>query len=108
MKTYITAQLSPQSLEQLKKVVGDDIVYESWRDTKNVYFRADELIKKIKEIGAGILICEADNVKKDVLENVDLRIIGSTRGDPNNIDIETASKKGIPVLNAPGRNTTAV
>ncbi|TFF95097.1 MAG: hypothetical protein EU547_07905, partial [Promethearchaeota archaeon] len=50
----------------------------------------------------------ADNVKKDVLENVDLRIIGSTRGDPNNIDIETASKKGIPVLNAPGRNTTAV
>ena len=108
MKTYITAQVSPQSLETLKEVIGDQIVYESWRETKNVYFRSDDLIKRIKEIGAKILICEADNVKKKVLENVDLQIIGSTRGDPNNIDIGTATEKGIPVLNAPGRNTTAV
>ncbi len=108
MKTYITAQLSPQSLEKLKEVVGDEIIYESWRKTKNVYFSADDLVKKINELGAQILICEADNVKKDVLENVDLKIIGSTRGDPNNVDIETATKKGIPVLNAPGRNTIAV
>lgn len=108
MKTYITAQISPESLKKLKEVIGDEIVYESWRETKKVYFNAEELTKKIKDIGAEIFICEADNVKKDVLENVNLKIIGSTRGDPNNIDIEIATEKGIPVLNAPGRNTIAV
>jgi phosphoglycerate dehydrogenase-like enzyme/ribulose-5-phosphate 4-epimerase/fuculose-1-phosphate aldolase len=108
VKTYITAQISPESLKKLKEVIGDEIVYESWRETKKVYFNAEELTKKIKDIGAEIFICEADNVKKDVLENVNLKIIGSTRGDPNNIDIEIATEKGIPVLNAPGRNTIAV
>jgi len=108
MKTFITAQISPESLEKLKEVVGEEIVYESWRQTKNVYFSAEDLVEKIKEIGADILICEADNVKKNVLENVKLDIIGSTRGDPNNVDIDTATKLGIPVLNAPGRNTSAV
>ncbi|TXT67261.1 MAG: hypothetical protein BAJALOKI1v1_140029 [Promethearchaeota archaeon] len=108
MKTYITAQLSPASLENLRTLIGDEIIYESWRETKHVYFSAEDLVKKINEIGAEIFLCEADNVKKDVLENVNLKIIGSTRGDPNNIDIETATKKGIPVLNAGGRNTNAV
>ncbi|MHA1200040.1 MAG: NAD(P)-dependent oxidoreductase, partial [Candidatus Heimdallarchaeaceae archaeon] len=34
--------------------------------------------------------------------------IGSTRGDPNNIDLDTATAKGIPLLFAPNRNTTSV
>ena len=108
MKAYITAQFSPEALDLLKELLQDEVVYESWRDTKNMYFNAEDLVKRIKEIGAEIYICEGDNVKKDVLENVDLKIIGSTRDDPNNIDLETATKKGIPVLFAPGRNRTAV
>ena len=108
MKTYITAQISPESLEKLKELTGDEVIYESWRDIKKLYFNAEELVKRIKELGADIFICEGDNVKKDVLENLDLKIIGSTRGDPNNIDIETATRLGIPVLNAVGRNTNAV
>ncbi len=108
MKAYITAEFSPEALEELKKIIGDEIVYESWRETSNLYFNDEDLIQKIKEIGAEIFICEGDNVKKTVLENIDLKIIGSTRGDPNNIDLETATAKGIPVLFAPNRNTVSV
>jgi len=108
MKAYITAEFSPEALEELKKILEDEIVYESWRETSNLYFKDEDLIQKIREIGAEIFICEGDNVKEAVLENVDLRIIGSTRGDPNNIDLETATAKGIPVLFAPNRNTVSV
>ena len=108
MKAFITAEFSLEALEELKSVLNDEIIYESWRDTKNLYFKDEDLIKRIKELGAEIFICEGDNVKKTVIEQVNLKIIGSTRGDPNNIDIETATKKGIPVLYAPDRNTVAV
>ena len=37
-----------------------------------------------------------------------LKLIGSCRGDPNNVDIEAATRAGIPVLRAPGRNADAV
>src|SRR5207302_9921773 len=34
--------------------------------------------------------------------------IGSCRGDPNNVDVAGATKAGIPVLRAPGRNADGV
>ena len=108
MKAYITSEFSPEALEELKTILNDEIVYESWRTTGNLYFNDADLIRRIKEIGAEIFICEGDNVKKSVIEQVDLKIIGSTRGDPNNIDLETATQKGIPVLFAPNRNTLSV
>ena len=76
MKAYITAEFSPEALEELKSILNDEIVYESWRTTKNLYFNDEDLVKRITEIGAEIFICEGDNVKNGVLENVDLKIIG--------------------------------
>ncbi len=108
MKAYVTAEFSLEALEKLRNLLKDEVVYESWRDTSNLYFNDEDLIQKIKEIGAEILICEGDNVKKSVIEQTDLKIIGSTRGDPNNIDLETATAKKIPVLYAPNRNTVSV
>jgi D-3-phosphoglycerate dehydrogenase len=73
-----------------------------------LYFNDDDLVAKIKSLGVEILICEGDNVKKSVIERTDLKIIGSTRDDPNNIDVVTATSKGIPVIFAPKRNTISV
>ena len=98
MKALVTAQFSDKALQNLRELLDDEVIYESWRDTKNMYFDPDVLIKKINDLSVEILICEGDNIKKKVLENTNLKIIGSIRGDPNNIDISTATSKKIPVL----------
>ena len=51
--------------------------------------------------GRHVLICEADSCKGPVLD-LPLEAIGSTRGDPTNVDLAGATAKGIPVLRAPG------
>jgi D-3-phosphoglycerate dehydrogenase len=38
----------------------------------------------------------------------DLIAVCSCRGDPNNVDVDAATKAGVPVLRAPGRNADAV
>lgn len=108
MKALVTAQFSDEALQKLHELLDDDVFYESWRETKLMHFDPAVLIKKINESGAEIFICEGDNVKKKVLENTNLKIIGSIRGDPNNVDIKTATSKKIPVLFGPNRNTIAV
>ncbi|MHA1110745.1 MAG: NAD(P)-dependent oxidoreductase [Promethearchaeota archaeon] len=108
MKALVTAQFSDEALQKLRKLLDDEVIYESWRDTKHMHFDPEVLTKKINDLGVEILICEGDNVKKKVLENTNLKIIGSIRGDPNNVDIITATAKKIPVLFGPNRNTIAV
>ena len=108
MKALVTAQFSDEALQKLRELLDDEVIYESWRETKLMHFDPAVLIKKINDSGVEILICEGDNVKKKVLENTNLKIIGSIRGDPNNIDVKTATSKKIPVLFGPNRNTIAV
>ncbi len=108
MKAYITAEFSPSALKKLGNILQDEIVYESWRTTRNLYFNDETLLNRLQEIGAEILICEGDNVKSRVIEQSNLKIIGSTRGDPNNVDVQSANSKGIPVIFAPDRNTQSV
>jgi D-3-phosphoglycerate dehydrogenase len=54
-----------------------------------------------------VVICEADLCSGPVLD-LPLEAIGSTRGDPTNVDVAGATARGIPVLRAPGRNADAV
>src|SRR6266403_1265674 len=74
----------------------------------SIYFDGAELARRIREVGADVLIVEADLVHAEVLEAVPLELIGCCRGDPVNIDLELATRKGIPVFHAPGRNADAV
>ncbi len=106
MKAFITADFDEYGLELLKKHM--EYEHESWRDTKKIYFDENEFIKKIKSIGADVVIVEADFVMKNVIEQCGLKIIASCRDDPWNVDIKTATEKGIPVFSAPHRNTPAV
>jgi D-3-phosphoglycerate dehydrogenase len=85
-----------------------DIVYEPWIEQNPIkLYKAEDLAAKIAEVGATVLVCESDNVNGPVMEQP-LKVIGCTRGDPVNVDVEAATKAGIPVLRAPGRNADGV
>jgi phosphoglycerate dehydrogenase-like enzyme len=85
-----------------------EIVHEDWRQSKHIYLEAAKLAEKIRAERADVLIVEADFVLDDAIAQTDLRLIGSCRGDPNNVAIATATAKGIPVLFTPARNADAV
>ncbi|MGH7819284.1 MAG: NAD(P)-dependent oxidoreductase, partial [Candidatus Binatia bacterium] len=103
---YITATFHPAALERLRRTM--DVVHEDWRRTQKVYFSGGELAQRIRDLGADVLVVEADLVHEEVIEGCDLRIIGATRGDPINIRIDLASARKIPVFFAPARNAEAV
>lgn len=105
-KAFVTAPMRGPGLDKLHSLA--DVVYEPWiEQTPLRMMKADELASRLEAEGADVVIVEADEVKGSVLE-LPLRAIGSTRGDPNNVDLEGATAKGIPVLRAPGRNADAV
>src|SRR5579862_9321330 len=105
-RALVLAPLRGEGKEILESVC--DIVYEPWIEQQPVkLYNPEDLAAKLAEVGATVLVCESDNVNGPVMEQP-LKVIGCTRGDPNNVDIEAATKAGIPVLRAPGRNADAV
>lgn len=106
MKAFITADFDEYGLKLLRKHM--DYVYESWRETKRIYVDENEFIKKIKSVEADVLIIEPDFVLKNVIEQCNPKIIAICRDEPWNVDIKTATEKGIPVFTTPHRNTQAV
>ena len=103
----VTAPFRGEGLDLLRSVA--DVVEDPWIvDGQPLRLWDDtQLAARIAEVGATIVICEADMCVGAVLD-LPLVAIGSTRGDPTNVDIPGATAKGIPVLHAPGRNADAV
>lgn len=106
MKVLITAPFSESGLKLLEDA-GLEVQHESWLETGKLYL-GDKLLPVIKDGGYDIVIVEGDEVKEEVIEESDLKIIASARDNPNNVSISAATAKNIPVIGAPGRNTIAV
>ena len=106
VKILITAPFSESALQRLREL-GHEIDHRSWLETGKLHM-GDSLLNVIKEKNHDIVIVEGDEIKEEVLENCELKLVGSVRGNPHNIDVATATAKGIPVLAAPSRNTNAV
>ena len=101
-----TAPLRGPGLDLLRTVA--EVVEEPWiSETTMRLLNEEQLAARLTELGATVVICEADRCAGAVLD-MPLVAIGSTRGDPTNVDIDGATAKGIPVLHAPGRNADAV
>ena len=101
-----TAPLRGPGLEVLRSL--GEVILDPWIDHQPLrIYNAEQLAARAAEVGASVLICEADSCKGPVLD-LPLEAIGSTRGDPTNVDLAGATAKGIPVLRAPGRNADAV
>src|SRR3954463_8334449 len=85
-----------------------DVVYDPWIEQVPLrLYDGEKLAARLRAEDADVLIVESDFVNGPVFD-VPLRVIGSCRGDPNNVDVAAATAKGIPVLRAPGRNADAV
>lgn len=106
MKALVTASFSAEGLARLRRHM--EYVHEDWRQTRHIFFDGGALAAKIRDVGADVLIVEADFVLDDVFVDTPLRLIGSCRGDPNNIAMARATACGIPVLYTPARNADAV
>ena len=85
-----------------------DVIYDPWIEQSPLrIYTAEQLAERAAAERADVLVVEGDSVSGPVFE-LPLRAVASTRGDPNNVDIEGATAAGIPVLHTPGRNADAV
>ncbi len=102
----VTASLRGPGLDRLRQVC--DVVYDPWLDQRPLrIWDGAKLAARVDEVGATVLVCEADFVMGEILDRP-LVAIGSTRGDPSNVDVAGATARGIPVLHTPGRNADGV
>jgi phosphoglycerate dehydrogenase-like enzyme len=106
MRALITASFDDAAKARLGRHM--EVVHEDWKARQTIYFDGAQFAARIREVGADVLIIEADLVHAEVLESCPLRMIGCCSGDPVNVDLELATKKGIPVFHTPGRNADAV
>ena len=106
MRALITASFDAAAKRRLARHM--DVVHEDWKERNHIYFGGAAFARRIADVGADVLIVEADLVHAEVLDACPLAMIGCCRGDPVNIDLEGATAKGIPVFHTPGRNADAV
>lgn len=105
-RALVTAPLRGPGFTKLRELA--DVIYDPWiEQTPLRIYNAEQLVDRIAREAAEIVVVESDSVRGPVFD-AGVRVIASTRGDPNNVDIAGATAAGIPVLNTPARNADAV
>ncbi len=106
MRALILAPFSERYRGRLRRKL--DVVYESWLDT-HVLQDPEELGARLGREDIAVLVVEADFVFEEVFDAAPgLRLVGVCRNALNQVDIESATERGVAVTHAPGRNTNAV
>ncbi|MEE2664951.1 MAG: NAD(P)-dependent oxidoreductase [Myxococcota bacterium] len=103
-RILVTANIDERSLEQLREL--GDVEHANYRELRRL-LKKDKLVEALQ--GVDIFVTEVDLVDGASLQQLpELRIVSSCRGNAVNVDVQSCSLLGIPVLNAPGRNADAV
>ncbi len=105
--------LSPDQQNSMKVLVASNIAGEAIERMKNAGIEVDvktgiseEELENIIEHYDALIVRSSPKVTKKIIENGKrLKIIGRAGVGVDNIDVETATQKGIIVVNAPGGNT---
>mgnify|MGYP000927246606 FL=1 len=99
----ITMSMSQSQIERLK---GYGKVRQAGWGLTGVRLGEDELCRLIRD--TDVFLVGYENVTRKVIQSaVRLGLIGVSRSNPVNVDIEAANEQNIPVLHAPGRNAIA-
>ncbi len=102
----VLAPFAPAELARLRRSLR--VTYESWLDTGRIC-DPDELARRLGDEQVSFLVVEGDFVFEEAMAAAPgLELIGICRNALNHVDVEAASKRGILVVNAPGRNAVAV
>lgn len=102
----VTAPLRGPGLDKLRRLA--EVVYDPWIDQIPLrIYSAEQLADRVRAEAADIVVVESDSVSGPVFD-LGVRAVASTRGDPSNVDVDGATRAGIPVLHTPGRNADAV
>lgn len=104
MVILVTAALDDQTLSLLRDVA--EVRYEPLIQTGRL-LSGSELVAKLE--GVDVFVTEADPVRdEDMAAFTTLKVICSCRGNPVNVDVAAASRRGLLVINTPARNAEAV
>ncbi len=107
MNILVTAPYNADCLNQLKDEFGE-VRHLPWKDNGKEYGE-DELLALLQEHDADGLITELDEVTQKVIDShPKLKFIGVCRANPVNVDVDAATRRGIPVFHTPARNAQAV
>ncbi len=99
----ITMSMAQSQIDRLRQTCN--VSLDGWGLT-GVRLNEDQLCKKLQSMD--ILLVGYEKVTQNVIKNApNLKLIGVSRSNPVNVDIEAANKRAIPVLHAPGRNAIA-
>jgi len=99
MKVLVADKLNPAALDEMR-TLGVEVIYQP-------DLRAEELPQAVKDVN--VLIVRGKQVRADAMKaGVALNLIIRAGAGVKNIDVKTASERGIYVANTPGKNASAV
>lgn len=105
MKAFVSAQMTPAGLEQLRHYV-DEIKLGGWGATGRK-LTPEELVQEAQD--CEILVICYEEINDYVLDNLPkLRFIACSRSGVENVDKEAVRRHSVPVSFSPGRNANAV
>ncbi|MFL6569879.1 MAG: phosphoglycerate dehydrogenase, partial [Chthoniobacterales bacterium] len=97
-KILIADPVSPRGIEELSRDGALEVQVQTGLSEA-------ELIKLIPEF-SGLVVRSETKVTKPVLEAATkLRVVGRAGVGVDNVDVDTATRRGVIVMNAPGGNT---
>jgi D-3-phosphoglycerate dehydrogenase len=99
-KVLIADSISPRGVEELSRDQAIDVVVKTGLSEA-------ELLKIIPEFSAVIVRSETKITARVLEAGKSLRAVGRAGVGVDNVDVETATRRGIVVLNAPGGNTVS-
>lgn len=106
MKILIATEkaFAPTAVMQIKEIIENagfkPLLLENYKEK-------DQLLEAVKEANA--MIVRSDKVDKEILNAAkNMKIVVRAGSGYDNIDVNTATEKGICVMNTPGQNSNAV
>ncbi len=105
MKAFVSAQMTPEGIEELKKYV-DEIRFGGWGATGKK-LAPEELVKEAGD--CEILVICYEEINDYVLDHMsNLKFVACSRSGVENVDREAVRRHDVPVSYSPGRNANAV